>query len=912
MTQIKPEGPVVVIGGGIAGIQAALNLSLAGYGVHLVERADSLGGRMPSLHRIYPLCACCKLDPRISACEEDPNINVMLGTTVTDISGEEGNFVVDLEEKGERKSVQAGAVILAGGLETFEPTKYETYSYGRFPNVVTSVEYEQLQKPTGPNKGVLKRPSDGRTPERVAWLQCVGSRDINRCDAPYCSSVCCMHALKETLTTKDFSEEIETTIFYMDMRTHGKGYEDYLNDAIARGVRLVRSRIHSIESLPESDDLVIAFADEKGNIHKESFNMVVLSVGLRPSSDAVQLCEKAGVKLNEDRYVDALPFKAVSTSVPGIFVCGALNGPYDISQSVIQATAAVSEVASFLKPARLAEPPAYPAPATAEDEDPKVLLAYHLCSGSAPELGTQIQEAASVVPGLSEAAQVEGNIVNFLTDKLKQSGANRLVFASCTPVIHKNAVEEALKRAGLNPYLYETVDLRMIAPEAAREQVKDRIRMGAARASLISPPSLRQVPVAKRALVVGGGPSGLEAALAVAKEGYPVTLVEKSDRLGGNGLHIKDTWQGYDAQQYLDGLIASVEGNESITVMTNASLKGSKGFAGHFTSTAAQNGRAVEISHGVSVLATGASPIQTDEYLYGRHPQVYSWLDLSRKMLEDPSAFTKANTAVFIQCVGSREPQRPHCSNLCCSFAARSAVDFKTANPEMDVFILFREMRTFGEKENLYREARQKGVVFIRYDLENKPVVESEGEGGPLKVTVHDHILDRPVVLTPDFISLQTAIVGAGNQELADIFKINLDRNGFLAESPQKLRPLDASVEGVYLAGLAHYPKDLGESILQAKGAAARALEILRQDVVQVGGAVAEVRSEKCAECCTCVRTCPFQVPFIDREKGAAYIDPGLCQGCGMCVAECPAKAIVMSTCSDRMLTEAPVILLNG
>jgi len=909
MGQDKPKGSVMVVGGGIAGIQAALSLAGAGYGVHLIERTPSLGGMIPNLHRIYPLCACCKLDPRISACEQDPNINVMLDSTVLDISGDTGNFSVTVKTANDEKTVNTGAIILAAGIEPFDPTKYDTYSYGSHPNVLTSVEYEQIQRPLGPEKGILRRPSDGHTPKKIAWLQCVGSRDINQCDAPYCSSVCCMSALKEAVNTKEFDEDIETTIFYMDMRTHGKGFEDYLNEAVSRDVQLVRSRVHTIDPVPGGNDLEIVYAGEDEQLQKETFDMVVLSVGLRPSGEAIELARKIGVHINGNQFVDKEPFKPVSTNIPGIFVCGGLSGPFDIGESMTQAAASVSEVAAILGPESFSPPPGYPKPAKSAAKSPKVLLAYHFCPGMAPGLSADLEKQAKEIPGVSATIRVDGDILSSITDKIKETDANRLVFASCTPAVHKNLIEEALKLAGLNPYLYETVDLRAIDPGTAEVQLRDRIRMGVARVALITPPPLRQIPVVKRALVVGGGIAGLETAVAISREGYPVTLVEKEKGLGGHGRHVKSTWQGYDVQKYLKGLISSVKKEKNIKVMTEATVKENKGFAGKFVSIVKQKGKEKSISHGVSILAPGGNPIEPREYLYGKTKNVYLWSELSEKLLKDPKSIEDANAGVFIQCVGSREPDMPHCSNFCCSFTVRTAVDLKIKNPDMSIYVLYREMRTYGERENLYKEARDKGVIFIRYDLENKPVVESLDNEGRLKVTVYDPILERPVGLKADFVSLQSAIVGNSNQELADIFRVNLDRNGFFAESPEKMKPVDASSEGVYLAGIGLYPKDTGDSITQAKAAAARALEILSQDKVQVGGMVAEVNPEKCAVCCTCVRTCPFSVPYIDHETGAAYIDPGLCQGCGICVAECPAKAIVMGTCSDEMLIEAPAVL---
>jgi len=911
MGQDKPKGSVMVIGGGIAGIQAALSLAGTGYGVHLIERSSSLGGMIPNLHRIYPLCACCKLDPRVYACEQDPNINVMLDTTVTDIAGDAGKFSVTVTTATDGKTINTGAIILAAGIEPFDPTKFDTYSYGSLPNVLTSVEYEQSQRPLGPGKGILSRPSDGQTPKKIAWLQCVGSRDINQCDAPYCSSVCCMHALKEAVNTKEFDEDIETTLFYMDMRTHGKGFEDYLNEAVSKGVQLVRSRVHTINPVQGDNTLEIVYASDDEVIQKETFDMVVLSVGLRPSGDAIELARKIGVNINENQFVDKQPFKPVSTNIPGIFVCGGLSGPFDIGESITQAAASVSEVAAILRPESFSPPPSYPKPSKSETKKPEILFAYHLCPGMSADLSVDLEKQANKIPGVVSTLSVEGDILNRITDEIKETGANRLVFASCTPEVHKHLIEEALRIAGLNPYLYETVDLRAMDPGTATLQLRDRIRMGVARVALITPPPLRQIPVVKRALVVGGGVSGLETARAISSEGYPVTLVEKEKELGGHGRHVRATWQGYDVQKYLDDLISSVKKDKNIKVLTETRIKENKGSAGKFVSILEKKNKEKKVFHGVCILASGANPIEPKEYLYGKNQNVYLWSELSEKLITDPKSIVDAKAGVFIQCVGSREPDMPHCSNFCCSFTVRTAVDLKRKNPDMNIYVLYREMRTYGERENLYKEARDKGVIFIRYDVENKPVVESLDNEDKLKVTVYDPILERPVGLTADFVSLQSAIVGNSNQELAETFRINLDRNGFFAESPEKMKPVDASTDGIFLAGLAHYPKDTGDSITQAKAAAARALEILNLDKIQVGGMVAEVNPEKCAVCCTCVRTCPFGVPYIDHETGAAYIDPGLCQGCGMCVAECPGKAIVMGTCSDQMLAEAPAILFS-
>jgi heterodisulfide reductase subunit A len=909
MSEEKSRGPVMIIGGGIAGIQAALSLSGAGYGVHLVERSASLGGMLPSLHRIYPLCACCKLDPRIAACDQDPNIEVLLDTQLLELTGNVGDFKATLETGGEKKQLSVNAIILAAGIETFDPAGQDTYPYGLNPNVITSVEYEQLQKPLGPNGGILKRPSDGKKPERIAWLQCVGSRDINHCDAPYCSSVCCMYALKEAVNTKAYDEDIETTIFYMDMRTHGKNYEDYLNDAIESDVRLIRSRVHTVDTDTGSDNLMISYADEKGEGHTESFDMVVLSVGLKPSSQTEQIAGMAGLNLTPDQFIGTEPFKPVTTNIPGIFVCGGAIGPNDIGQSITQAAAAVSEVAAVVNPEPFSSPEKYPEPLTDDGQAPAILLAWQLCPDMPVSIGEQIDAYASKAPGVAATFGVNGDMRMTLSAKIKETGANRLVFASCTPVIHENLLREALKLAGLNPYLYEMIDLRNLDENAPNTQLQDRIRMGIARAGFLTAPALQQVPVTKSALVVGGGIAGLESALSLSGEGCPVTLVEKEQALGGNGSHIRKTWQGHDVQSYLKNLVDAVLNDENITVMTETILKSNRGFAGSFVTTVNEKGSVKEISSGAVVLAPGGMARKPDAYLYGQHKNVMIWSELDQRLMEDPASFEKTDTAVFIQCVGSRgDLGCAHCSNVCCSFSVRSAIDLKAQNPDMNVYILYRDMRTFGERELIYREAREKGVIFIRYELENKPEVTAAGDR--LNVVVHDQVLQKPILLEADLVSLQTAILGTNNAGLAEIFGLDLDKNGFFAESPEKLRPVDTAKEGIYIAGMAAYPKGVTESIAQGKAASARALELLSQDTVEVGGMVADVNTEKCAVCCTCVRTCPFEVPVIDREIGAAFIDASLCRGCGMCVAECPGKAIFMANCSDQMLTEAPSVLL--
>ncbi len=888
------KGKILVIGGGISGIEASLQLSSLGYGVYLVERSGDLGGKIPDLHRIYPICSCCKLNTKVFSCKQDPNIKVMLNTEVESIEGEFGKFEVTLKEDGNFSKINVAGIVISGGFEPFDPSVYENYAYSH-PNVLTSLEYEKMQKPFSEG---IKRPSDGKVPERIAWIQCVGSRDINRCDAPYCSSVCCMYALKEALNTKEINEKIDTAIFYMDMRAHGKGFERYMNDALEKGVRLVRCRIHTVE--PNGDRLILRYVDEKGEPYKEEFDLVVLSVGLRPSKETVEIAKKLNLELDEAGFIKTDLFGR--TNVSGIFACGSVCGPCDINQAIVQADSVALTVSSLIEPEPFSSPERPPEIRDIKDEEPKILFAYHIC----PEMKEAEERIERVTKDLDlvKVLKVE-DIKGEISSSIKETSANRVIFASCTPSVHKKTVEEALRSCGLNPYLYETVDLRLIETD---EQLKERILYAIYRLKKDLPLPVTEIPVEKHALVIGGGLSGLEAAVNISEAGYPVTIVEKTGRLGGHALYVKETWDGMDIKGYVRELISKLEKSERVNIMLNTEVERSIGTAGRFLTTLVQDGKRIQIRHAVTVIATGGEVARTDEYLYGKSDKVYLWSELSKKLLEEPEFFKSIKSAVFIQCVGSRDKDHPYCSNICCSFSVKTALELKKLNPDMDIYIINRDIRTFGMKEILYREARKSGIVFIRYDLERRPKVEEKD--GKLNITVFDPILQRDILIEADLLSLQTAIEPNTN-EISEIFGIAVDQDGFFRESPEKMKPVDSTKEGIFVIGIANYPKDAKECIEQARAASSRAISILKKESIVKGGAVAEVDPGKCAVCCTCVRTCPFHVPYIDHSRGAAYIDPALCVGCGICVAECPGKAIKMPYLSDQMLLQTAEILLK-
>ncbi len=826
---------------------------------------------------------------------------------------------IDHEQTPMEKTVEVGAVVLAPGFTPFDPSAFDTYSYAHHPNVMTSMEFERILSASGPYEGHLVRPSDHREPRKVAWLQCVGSRDINRCDHAYCSAVCCMYAIKEAVIAKEHSkEDLDAAVFYMDMRTYGKDFEKYYWRAEEEsGVRFIRSRIHSV--IPQEDDsLKIKYVTEAGELQEEVFDLVVLSVGLSPNKDIVSLAEKMGIELNPHQFAETTTFAPVSTNRQGVYLCGVFQGPKDIPNSVMEASAAAAASGQTLADARgtMTRTKDLPPEKDFSEEEPKVGVFVCNCGiniGGIADVPAVRDYAAS----LPHVVHVEDNLFTCsqdTQDKMKEviqeKGINRVVVASCSPRTHEPLFQETIRDAGLNKYLFEMANIRdqdtwvhMNEPEKATAKAKDLVRMAVAKAALVEPLQQFSLPVKHSALIVGGGVAGMEAALGVAEQGYQAYLVEKSEELGGVARRLRTTWKGEDIPAYVEKLAERVQNHSLIELCMNSVVKDFSGTVGNFVTTvqtAGNEGDPRVIEHGVTILATGGREYQPTEYLYGQNPKVLTHLDLDKALKEDEAGVEQAKTAVFIQCVGSRIPERPYCSKICCTHSLESALKLKTLNPDMKVFILYRDLRAYGFREDLYREARERGVIFIRFDPENAPEVTETPEGG-LSLVATDHVLQRRVRISPDLLVLASAVLPNENKGLFELLKVPVNEEGFLIEAHAKLRPVDLSSDGVFIAGLAHYPKPLEETIAQAGAAVARAMTILSREGIMVGGVVAEVIPERCAVCLTCVRTCPYSVPTIGTE-GHAVIDPAECRGCGACVAECPGKAIVLRHFTDDQI----------
>ena len=812
---------------------------------------------------------------------------------------------IDHTQKEEEVEIEVGAIIFSSGTKAFDTRKIKDF-FSDNPNILTSLKFERLLSASGPTMGKLIRPSDGKEPKKIAWIQCVGSRDVKT--NLYCSSVCCMYAIKEAIIAKEHVEgDLDCAIFYMDMRTFGKEFEKYYEKAKEEGVRFIRSKPHTIEEDPETKDLIVRYVDEDGEIKEEIFDMVVLSVGLEVLEEDKEIAERSGIRLTDGGFFETDSFSPVSTSKDGIYVCGAISGPKDIPSSVVEASSASCDAQILLSEERgtLVKEKEIPPERNVIGERPRIGVFICHCGTNIAGV-IDIDELKEYAKQLPFVEYVEDNLYTCSQDTqekiaqvIKEKGLNRIVVAACTPKTHEPLFQETLINAGLNKYLFEMANIRNQDswvhrdwPEDATEKAKDLIRMAVAKVALMEPLKEEELEVNKDVLVIGGGISGMTAAKSLSKQGYKVYLVEKEDRLGGNARNLFQTWKGESVQEKLNKLIEDVLSDKNIKVFLSSEIKDVEGFVGNFKTKISVNGKEEEIEHGAVIIATGAREYRPKEYMYGKDPRIITGLELDRKLIEGED-LSKIKSIVFIQCVGSRESERPYCSKVCCTHSIKNAIYLKEKYPDMQIFILYRDIRTYGERENLYLEARRKGILFIRYSLEEKPEVRIED--GRIVVKTKDHILKREVIIHPDILVLASAILPNRNEEIAKLFKVPINEDGFFVESHPKLAPSEFATDGVYLCGLAHYPKPVDESIAQAKAAVSRAMTLLVKDKIYAEGNVAFIDPMLCSGCGVCVSICPYGAPYIMEEgrfSGKAAINPVLCKGCGLCVASCRSGAI--------------------
>jgi heterodisulfide reductase subunit A len=821
-----------------------------------------------------------------------------------------GVNAIDHTQQDESIEVEVGSIILAPGAEVYDPGMHDTYNYSRHPNVVTSMEFERILSASGPYGGHLIRPSDHVEPKKIAWLQCVGSRDVHLGAHGYCSGVCCTYAIKEAMLAKDHSSNgLDAAVFYIDMRTFGKDFEQYYNRARKEsGVRFIKSKITNVESNEETGMQVIRYVDEAGRRLEEEFDMVVLSVGLSASMKTAEQARKWGIDLDHYNFASTTSFDPVKTSRPGIYVCGIFQGPKDIPSSVIDSSAAAGVAGSSLADVRwtLTKTREIPEEKDVRGEPPRIGVFVCRC-------GTNIAGTVDV-PGVTEFAKglpgvvyAEENMFSCsqdtqdkMTEIIKEHRLNRVVVAACTPKTHEPLFQETLINAGINKYLFEMGNIRNQCswvhkddPDRATEKSKDIVRMAVAKAGLLEPLTESTMGITQSVLVIGGGVAGMAAARNMSEQGYHTYLIEKADALGGQARHLHETWRGEDIQGYLSQLTDAVQSDDNIEVFLNAQIAQVDGFVGNFKTTIRQNGDNRVLEHGVTIIASGASELKPSGYLYGEDSRVVTGLELQQRFIDKDPSLGEADTAVFIQCVGSRIPERPYCSKVCCTQSIKSALKLKEINPQMNVFVLYRDMRPYGLREDLFREARTAGIRFIRYDGD-KDIKVTNGDQD-LKVSFADRVLKRMMEIRPDMLVLASAVVPPAENPLAQLYKVPVNADGFFAEAHVKLRPVDFATDGVFVCGLAHAPKPIDESITQAQAAVSRAVTLLSKKAFLTSGIVAKTNPLNCSSCGVCVSVCPYSAPgFIEQGPftGKAQINPALCKGCGLCVASCRSGAI--------------------
>jgi heterodisulfide reductase subunit A len=992
-SQTTKRGSVLIVGGGIGGMQAALDLADSGFKVHLVQKDSSIGGTMVMLDKTFPTgdCAMCMISPKMVEVGRHENIEIHTLAEVASVEGQPGNFsvkvkmqprfvdpekctgcgiceekcpkkvtseyeqgltkrkavyslfpqavpntraidkdtciyflkgkcracekfctagAIDFEDTGKELDLNVGAIILGPGLDLYNPEVRQEYGYGRWPNVVSSIQFERILSASGPYKGKVQRPGDGKHPEKVAWIQCVGSRDPHNAN-PWCSSVCCMYATKQAIISKEHDENIEPTIFFMEMRAFGKDFDKYVDRAKNDyDVRYQRAMISAVREEVDTGNLILRYAKEDGTLVDETFDLVVLSIGFEPHADALEFANIFGIEPNPYRFAKTTQFKPVDTTRPGVYVTGIYQGPKDIPETVMQGSAVAGSTMALLGEARGTEITVKELPPEKDVKEEEARVGVFVC-----HCGINIAQTVDVEK-VVEAAKEQPNVAyaenmiyacaqdsqQKIKELVKEKNLNRVVVASCTPRTHEPLFQETIRDAGLNKYLFELADIReqcswvhMGQNEVATQKAIEITNMNIAKARLLEPVHTDTVDVTQGAMIIGGGVAGMTAALAIANQGHDTHIVEKEDKLGGLAHNVYRTLDGSDVQTFVKETIAEVEAHPKITVHLGTEVKKTDGFVGNFKTTLSND---AGFEHGAIVITTGGAEYEPTEYAFGDSNRVITQRELEKRLESEASESGKR--FVMIQCVGSREEPNNYCSCICCQDAIKNAIAIKEKTPGAQVIILYRDIRTYGLREDYYKKARDLGVLFVRFEPDKKPEVEVKGD--TLRIQAFDYMLDQPIVLEADYVVLSTGLrPHPTTDKVGEMYKVTRNPDGYFLEAHVKLRPVDFPSEGIFVAGLAHAPKNLDETISQALAAAGRAGVLLSKDKLTVSGIISKHNRDLCMSCLSCLRVCPYDSPYID-EEGKISHNEVKCMGCGICAGICPMKAFQVNNFRDDQI----------
>jgi heterodisulfide reductase subunit A len=977
------EGAVLVIGGGIAGIQTSLDLTELGFKVYLVERSPSIGGRMSQLDKTFPTndCSLCILAPKMVEVFRNPNIELMTYHEVKNISGEPGDFTVTILKKpryidetkckgcgdcatkcpkievgnifdmnlGKRKSVyipfpqavppvyvidpdiclkltknvcgvcervceakaidyeqkpqeikvKVGAVVVATGFDMLGEELSSRWGY-RFKNVVSALEYERILCASGPFGGHVLRPSDEEEPENIAFIQCAGSRDLHE-KVPYCSTVCCMYTAKEAIITKEHSDNSNCFVFRHDIRAYGKNFYEFTERAQDEyGVKYFQTKISNIDEDLETNDLIIHYEDLKtGKFHNFRANLVVLATPLVPSRGTEEMSKILDIELdNYHFFKENSYFNKAQSSKDGIFLCGFCQGPQDIPETVADASGVASQVAMLLNSVKFTQMREKEVEEAEKEvkitDDPRIGVMICWCGINIGKY-VDVPNVAEYVRTLPNVVHCEDNLYSCSSDSqtrikelIKEYKLNRFIVASCTPRTHESLFQETCEEAGLNKYLFEMVNIRdqcswvhMTELEAATVKAKDLIRMNIAKARLLRPLKEESLSITPSALIIGGGISGMSAALNIANQGFKTYIVEKEDFLGGNLNFLNKLYPIHeDASKLLEETKNLVKGDKNIQVFLESEISDIKGYIGNYDISVLDSKQGVhDLKIGTIIVATGGQEYKPKGLFQydGKNKKVITQLELEAKLKNGAKAWLEnINRVTTILCVNARQKEGiTYCSNTCCGNAIKNISFLREIKPELEIVVLYRDLQMAKKKyEEYYRERRK------------------------------DDLQDT-LEFDTDLIVLSTPIIPADNLvDLAKKLKVPLDKNGFFLEAHVKLRPLDFATEGIFLCGCAQWPKNIQDSIAQANGAAGRASRFLSAKEIKTSGIVAESNPEMCIGCGKCAEVCPYNaIELIELTQDfeevslsvkKSFIHPALCKGCGTCAATCPNSAIIV------------------